>query len=251
MSLIITIFTDDGVVMACDSRQSISFAKKENNKEVNYKLPLSDNTNKLFLCPNGSGIAVCGATDYQDISISLLLKRFFDTKVNSDTPVSELPKLLIDFFKDKKEDGKSTIFHIAGYEIVNGISEQKVYKVIINKADDITICVERGQRHIFFDGDASVILKLLKPQIIQTKYIDEIQLSAECENLGYILLEGSSILYNRMNLQDAIDFAKFLIQTSISFQSFNIAPKTVGGPIDILVIESQESKWIQQKELHQ
>lgn len=58
------------------------------------------------------------------------------------------------------------------------------------------------------------------------------------------------IAWNLMTLQDGIDFAEYAIKTTIDTMKFQIASKTVGGPIDILVIKPNGAQWIQRKELH-
>lgn len=53
-----------------------------------------------------------------------------------------------------------------------------------------------------------------------------------------------------MTLQDAIDFSIYAIRTTIDTMRFQARPKTVGGPIDVLLISPEEAKFIQKKELH-
>jgi hypothetical protein len=53
-----------------------------------------------------------------------------------------------------------------------------------------------------------------------------------------------------MTLQDAIDFAVYAVRTTIETMRFQQKEKTVGGPIDILVIKPNEvPTWIKRKEL--
>ena len=53
------------------------------------------------------------------------------------------------------------------------------------------------------------------------------------------------------SLQDAIDYAKFLIRTTADFQRFSGNMPTVGGDIDIsLVTNHRGFQWIAQKELY-
>ena len=61
-----------------------------------------------------------------------------------------------------------------------------------------------------------------------------------------IKFDENMIDWNFMTLQDAIDFVRYAIDT-MRFTNFN---KTVGGPIDILVITPKQAKWIAHKELH-
>ena len=50
-------------------------------------------------------------------------------------------------------------------------------------------------------------------------------------------------------LQDAIDFAFYGIRSTIDTIRFQGREKTVGGPIDVLVITPDSSSWIAQKQL--
>ena len=50
-------------------------------------------------------------------------------------------------------------------------------------------------------------------------------------------------------MQDAVDFAKYGIKTTIDTMRFQVVPETVGGPIDILVIKPESSQWLAKKEL--
>jgi hypothetical protein len=60
-----------------------------------------------------------------------------------------------------------------------------------------------------------------------------------------------SILVNFFNLQDAIDFCLFATKLTIDTSIFLPRPRTVGHPIDVLIIEPREGiKWIQKKEYH-
>ena len=59
-----------------------------------------------------------------------------------------------------------------------------------------------------------------------------------------------SLALQHWTLQDAIEFAEFVINATINSMRFQKRPKTVGGPIDILVLKPEESFWIKRKELH-
>jgi hypothetical protein len=49
--------------------------------------------------------------------------------------------------------------------------------------------------------------------------------------------------------QDAIDCANFAIRATIDTMRFQAREKTVGGPVDILVIAPDNAHWIAQKQL--
>jgi len=58
------------------------------------------------------------------------------------------------------------------------------------------------------------------------------------------------LAYRFFTLQDAIDFAVYGIHTTINTMRFQMRVKSVGGPIDVLVIKPDEAFWVQRKELH-
>jgi hypothetical protein len=61
------------------------------------------------------------------------------------------------------------------------------------------------------------------------------------------VLNGPTLAY--FTLQDAVDFAVFA-RTTIDTMRFLPRPRTVGGPIDVLVIKPDGAHWPSQKQLH-
>jgi hypothetical protein len=50
-------------------------------------------------------------------------------------------------------------------------------------------------------------------------------------------------------LQDAIDFAIYTMRTTIDSMRLQTWEKTVGGPVDVLVIKTDLAFWVARKEL--
>jgi hypothetical protein len=65
-----------------------------------------------------------------------------------------------------------------------------------------------------------------------------------------VIRSPAPIVWDAMALQDAIDFAIYAIRTTIDTMRFQARPKTVGGPIEVLVLTPDEATWIHKKELH-
>ena len=63
-------------------------------------------------------------------------------------------------------------------------------------------------------------------------------------------VKTAAIPWNFFTLQDAVDFAIYAIRTTIDTMRFQVRPKTVGGPIDILVLRPNEGYWVKKKTLH-
>ena len=62
-------------------------------------------------------------------------------------------------------------------------------------------------------------------------------------------LPHQPIPWGFFTLQDAVDFAIFAVRSTIDALRFQPRAKTVGGPIDVLVIKPTGASWIQRKEL--
>ena len=69
-------------------------------------------------------------------------------------------------------------------------------------------------------------------------------------NGSYVNLPHEEILFGYFTLQDAVDFARFAVETTINTMRFKNVVETVGGTVDILVITPKETKWLQKAELH-
>ena len=69
---------------------------------------------------------------------------------------------------------------------------------------------------------------------------------ADCIEVTYG--DGEYPPFNLFSLQNAIDYALFLMRTTIEFQQFSSVVSTVGGDIDIAVITRLEGfRWIQRQ----
>ena len=70
------------------------------------------------------------------------------------------------------------------------------------------------------------------------------------EKAEYIDLPFEEILWGYFTLQDAVDFARYAVETTIQTMRFNNVVETVGGIVDILVLTPDETKWLQKEELN-
>ena len=78
-------------------------------------------------------------------------------------------------------------------------------------------------------------------------------LGADASTVPQALKELTNHLYANlylpaMPIQDAIDLARFLVETAVKFAHFSLRPATVGGPIEIATITKHEGfKWVTRK----
>ena len=261
MSLIITVYTSEGIVMASDSRTTQTFTNKGKSKSF----PLSDNVEKTFVTKWNYGISTCGEASINGLPLSGYIQSFLDSYEYemTKTTVQSFANDLCNYFATL--DLKSLlIFHVAGYDRNEKSFVCKVFRCIIytDKSTNINL-VSENNYGAAWDGQTEVMLRIIKQQFLSPSFIDAkhatyISNKGEAIDIdnAFIISKDSatffpeaSIDFNMMTIQDAVDFARFAVRTTIDTQRFLQMEKTVGGPIDVLVIKPQGNQWVSHKEL--
>lgn len=246
MSLIITIHTNEGIIMASDSRTT--FNKRDfnplpdgkgaiitNNQGVHY----SDTTNKTFLTKSNIGISTCGAAAINGKPVTGYIEDFMNKKASDDKTVSDIAKLILEEFRGFTPI-PDILFHVSGYELVNDILSQKFFRVFV--AENTVIEVDVESQGAAWNGETEILSRIINPYWLEVKNEDGTN--------SYKKHSAPPIPWNFFSLQDAIDFAKYAMNTTIETMRFQERLKTVNGPIDILAIKPSGAFWIQKKELH-
>lgn len=238
MSLIVTLYVPEGLILAGDSRLTLSWRTKTDAGEQLHSVSASDSNTKIFNIKNKFGLGTFGVADIKGIPISGFINQFTEEKVTDDTTIDQLPQLLLDFFGEKF-GYPATNFYAIGYKVEDGISTPHAYHVSI--AGKTINRVNFGSGQTFnganWGGEIEVLSRILNT--VKLKQGDQ-----------WIDLPDTPVTWNFMTLQDAIDFAVYAVRTTIETIRFQQKEKTVGGPIDILVIKPNEVPiWIKQKVL--
>jgi hypothetical protein len=250
MSLVITTYVPEGIVMASDSRQSITIERKTPDGKELPKIDTvnSDNVYKTYLLSrkdkNGKPIFEVGVQSFgQDllggISTASHIKRFSEERLTDQDDVTTIPKKLVDFFRELFPTA-DTGFHVAGYKKEGKVSIPYVYYCHVAKN-----IIERKNLKpdgnvaygATWSGQIDVLSGIIQPSLIPGP------------DGKPITMYKPPIIWDAMALQDAIDFSIYAIRTTIDTIRFQARPKNVGGPIDVLVITPDGAKWIQRKEL--
>lgn len=99
--------------------------------------------------------------------------------------------------------------------------------------------------------------QVLRPKAVKVTVPDDQGTDVEHEIKNCMIIPDSSsrhpemdIAWELLTLQDGIEFAEYAIKTTIDTMRFQMTPKTVAEPIDILIIKPNGAKWIKHKELH-
>ena len=217
MSLVITMYIKEGIVMAADSRATLNMVKTENGSQtVHLNVVQSNTVRKLFLFEDRVGISAFGEAAINGVPISGYIDTFLSgLKTRSEVQVvaSEILKFF-SFFEPKPKAG----FHVAGYEK----GEQVLYQVLIDK-NETRRTNPPGAQGAAWAGESDILTRLLQPLY-------------EKRDEKFMPLPYFQIPWGFFTIQDAVEFARFAIRTTADSMRFMPRPKTVGGPIDVVVI---------------
>lgn len=241
MSFIITLYVREGIVMASDSRLMLSVKQQQpgGGEVVQMGAGLSDSTYKTFLTLDNIGISYFGAPDVQGVPISGYIESFISDELHRHGyPVDEVPEALIRYFRQLEVPPDSG-FLVAGYKTEaasDGGPEQHVWEALV-KTERITRINKPGQWGAAWRGTTDILTRLLMPVGLR-------QPDGEYQALPHFPIQWSYF-----TLQDAIDYAQYAVKVTADTMRFHLRPKTVGGPVDVLVIKPGAAFWVKYKDL--
>jgi hypothetical protein len=250
MTIVVGVTTPDGLVLAADSRTTLGDGER-------HRIA-SDSAQKIF--PVGRmGVATVGDAFIGSETIAGKMDRFIaqlDQKAYRD--LDRFLDSLGDFFDksfnenlkannetwDADTDGFAVDFLVAGYDD-DGIGYIKELLIPGPKVGDFSPDTTDGGT--MWRGQTDVIGRLLNG-------IDWAAVETAGEPLADEVTERlQKLAYNAISpitVQDAVDYATFLIRTTIDMQRFSdgtvAQPGLVpacGGPINVLVIERGCVRW--------
>ncbi len=236
MSFIIVVYTNEGIVMASDSRTTYTTTKTldDGTKEKQIGVQITDSTNKIFLCNKFVGLSTCGTASINGMPISGYIEKFIATSFNEDSSVEDVANNILQYFT-AIEPSLNTNFIVAGYN--KATSNPSISRVYVASKEIIPV-KNPNNPGVVWDGEADILKRLVK------------DVSLKNQDGTYSDLDMFPIGYNYFTLQDAIDFAEYAVDVTIKTMFFQDRVKTVGGPIDILAIKPSGAVWIKRKELH-
>jgi hypothetical protein len=266
VTLAIAVATADGIVVAADSRTT--FNPTDQPQRV-----LSDFTHKVFRVGN-CAVATYGFAFLLGRNVAGHMATLAGQVANDDLPPNEMAERIKGYFGDLLEQhfaagnderpppgGDVLGFLVGGYE---GPSA-RVYDVTLPTAGIMCVTPDgvgagwRGQTdvlaRVLFGLDLGSVDLVLRDKRGRLKARD----TALLQRLSDLSpLTQYIVLFDGMNLQDAVDFAFFAIRTTIDVQrlTYGIAGKPgswpgVGGPIEIAAVTALDGfSWVQQTVLH-
>lgn len=235
MSFLIAVYVNEGMVLASDRRTTY------NNKETNGNIIIerlgihsSNSTDKTFLCPNNAGISTCGESSLLGRPITGFIQSMIREKIKDDTKVEDMPQIIIDYFQAMNQ-APDTNFFVAGYDLTDSGQAQRLYQV--NVKSKISIPCDTTTQGAVWYGETYTLTRLIQDVALKN------------EDGTYSDLPNEYILWNYFTLQDAVDFARYAVETTIQTMRFKNVIETVGGEVDILVITPEKTWWLQKENL--
>ncbi|MEO8457022.1 MAG: hypothetical protein ABI559_04350 [Chloroflexota bacterium] len=231
MSLVVTVYVPSGIVMAADSRMTVvrTEDREENGEKlrVQQSLVLADSAYKvveLHTVPFGVAVYDAGMIDGQPAESHV--RRFEEEAISAGDDAPTVAKKFLDYFQ-KNHAGVGVGFHVAGYKL-EGKSRIPYVLVGHTTREPQIRRVNADDKNVLQYGVVRAGDTLVANRLIDTNYLP---------------------LFTAMPLQEAVGYAIYLIRTTI--ETFRFEPRfpTVGGPIDVLVIEPKQMQWVQRKEL--
>lgn len=256
MSLGIVIKGPEGLVLAADSRVTVS-AETSSSVEIHVNF---DNATKLlsFSEPNN----YVGAVTYGQAAIGLRTANSFLPEFEANLPddrlgILDFAKRLSEFFINQWNkvmppdyDGPSMTFVIAGFDV--DAPYGSVFLFDIPQRPKPTSMRNNDEFGITWGGQREIVDRLLRgydERLIaiagKTLNLTKDDLAQLQESLNQLQLPVPILA---MALQDCVDLAVYFVQTTILGQRLTVGIRGVGGPIDVASITRKDGfKFIQQK----
>jgi hypothetical protein len=271
MSLGIVFKSPEGIVLAADSRVTLTVKKKQ-SKEESLIIPATfDNATKLLKIKSQNFV---GAVTYGIAAIGMKEPRTANsyipefeeelTKNNSKRlSVKDFSVKLSNFFMEqwKNSDmpkdlppGNDMRFLIGGYD--EKATYGSVFEVIIPSRPNPKPFFENlGMFGIVYDGQKNFVKRLLNgyddefiANILKFLNLSEEKKQEFMENLKKSPI--NKIPYAFLPLQDCVDISIFLIRTTILMQKWHVDIRGVGGAIDVAIITKTDGfRQIQEKDI--
>jgi hypothetical protein len=244
VSLAITVITPEGIVQAADSRVSIPVNVTDGVVSYSH----FDNATKLLTFDephNYVSVTTYGAGTIGSRTAHSFVKEFQKTLPITRLTIKKFAEKLQAFYKaqwDAVENNPQTspmIFQVAGINSSQQFGE--LYIVSVPGEDPPQKIINNGDFSLYYGGDKSTVDRLIQGRDlrIDALILEDEALNGTHESLGNIftdVAERHMLPLGSYALQDAIDLARFLIDTTSNMQKLSLNVKTVGGAIDVCCV---------------
>lgn len=273
VTIAVVIKVNDGLVFASDSATTIGDIDSDGTFRVTN---IYNNANKVFNLHKGLpiGAMTWGLGNIGPASMSSLAKDlrrrfteqmpdFEDWKIDPNSyTIQQIAERAKQFIYDERysqqvpssADESSTLgIMVGGYS--SGAELPEAYNVVMSASDgcsDPTLIHPAADPGASWWGQPEAISRLVNGVSgdlpVALKNLGVSEADAPSYTRAIITQVKQSFVPDGMPIQDAIDLADYLVDTTIKFVRFAPGDATVGGPIEIAAVTKHEGfKWIRRK----
>jgi len=272
MTIAVTVKVHDGIVFASDSASTMIVRDGNGNSAVQN---VYNNANKIFNLRKGLpiGAITYGTGSIGAASISTLAKdvrrRFtgddqdhLDWKlIEAEYTVEQVATSVRAFLFEEKHaehlaqggpPADKFGFWVGGYSARSRQSELWQIEITNGQCEAPIKLRGEGETGINWAGQPEALQRLvLGISMALPVMLSQMGLPQEAVTNVMTTLRANmdaQLLSSPMPIQDAIDLARFLVETTIGYARFSPGAPTVGGPIEIAAVTKHEHfKWVDRK----
>jgi len=250
VTIIACVKVRDGLVLGTDSMSHISSGGRF--------LRSYENAHKLFQVGQlPMGVMTYGLGNVGPRSIESLMREFGDT-LNAQRAVGTVADALFAFMEDQYDAWAATLpaeatppelgFYMAGYSRNAVFADEREFVLPRDskpleprKRDDVG-ATWRGVEFPFIRLGNGYALRVR--QRLEEKGMQPAEIGAVLDDLGI------EVQFDGMPVQDAIDYATFILKTTIGYSTFSMAVSPCGGPLQVAAILPDNGfEWLAKPEL--
>lgn len=255
MTICVSVRVPEGIVLGTDSMSTVTVKDSEG---VPYVVKSYPNARKLFQIGDlPIGVFTYGLARIGDRSLMELIYQFSAANQEESVPLvaNGLAEFINQAYSSEFPPGteQPTLgLYIAGYskgsysvherEVI--FPQQLVPKTVQRTGGENGV-LWRGMEIPFYRlyiGCDPILLDSLSKDAVNAETINLVK-----EEKKHIML----IPFGNMHLQDAADFAAFVLRTTIGYNQFEIGDTTCGGSLQVAAINPEKGfQWVQELQLH-
>ena len=255
MSIVVSVKVQDGVVLASDScvlHRGRSYFNAEKTISPIRGLPVGG-----VIAGDGAIGLTSVANHLRGYGTHALARsgpwRLSKTHYTVGGIASDIQKYLSEVTK-LEEDSAQTSLTLVGYSADRALPE--TWRLVLDGQTALEPELVWGEREygVTWDGERECLDRMLcgtpSALVEVATYHGLAPADAEALSVKVAAECGADLVTPGMPLQDAIELARFLVDTTISFYNFALPgeQQTVGGPVDIAAISRHDGfRWVQRK----
>ena len=254
MTICVSVRVPDGIVLGTDSLSTVTAKDSEG---VPYVVKSYPNARKLFQIGDlPIGVFIYGQANVGQRSVYELIRDFSERNVHS--TVQGVAERLSNFIANEYDGLYSSSSHklilglyFAGYSKGSKLSEE--WEIRFPRNPTLRKLRQDEDYGVEWRGITTPFMRLYRGY--DPEVLTYLQASGAAPQQVKKIEEGNEfstlIAFNFMPLQDAVDFAAFVLRTTIRYNQFEIGNATCGGSLQIAAITAESGfQWVQEPRLH-